>query len=103
MSKAEFSFTIPAGGDDEPDITDKQFEFIKRLAKELDVEGLDFEQVAQFGKWQASALIDHLIEIKNGVESDKVSRKPIASGSGCLVLLVPILITVTTIGIAGIL
>ena len=81
MSKSRFAFELPGREDDEEDLTPKQLAFIKRLAAELELDGLGVDQIRSFGKWQASTLIERLIEIKDGKESEEIEK--IEKSSGC--------------------
>ena len=60
--------TVPDRRTGEPDLTSKQSDFLDDLISTLEIEdaGIDYQSL---GKWQASALIDQLIAIRDtGVE-----------------------------------
>jgi hypothetical protein len=59
-AQREHSFQVPDRQDDEAPITAKQLEYIKQLAS-----GMDLDAVRGLGKWQASALIDHLQAVRH--------------------------------------
>ena len=62
--RGEWSISIPEREQDEEDATEKQVRFIERLYKSLNSEGIPIEPDT-LGKWQASAFIDQLIEIRD--------------------------------------
>jgi uncharacterized membrane protein YcjF (UPF0283 family) len=94
MAKANFSFKVPGREDDEPDLTAKQLSFIQHLAEEISAEGLSKDRVRGLGKLQASALIDRLIEIRDGTEGEKLIRTTSAKSNwmGYVVLAVVVLV-----------
>lgn len=63
-AQREHSFQVPDRQDGEAPITAKQLEYIKQLASQIDLDA-----VRGLGKWQASALIDHLQAVRNAQSS----------------------------------
>lgn len=59
-AQREHSFQVPDRQDGEAPVTAKQLEYIKQLASQIDL-----DTVRGLGKWQASALIDHLQAVRN--------------------------------------
>ena len=72
MSKSAMTITIPGRDPDEPGLTSKQRSFIFRLVEETGTKGLSSNYIDTLGKWQASAMIDRLIAIRDGITNDKV-------------------------------
>jgi len=71
MMKSQVSMRLPERGPDEPDITENQLGYIRHLLNEADADEFPIP-LTSLGKWQASALIDRLQNIRDGVESDKI-------------------------------
>ncbi len=75
---SQIEINIPDMEEDEPSMTEKQDQFIQRLLG--DIEGQDLKlKTNHLGKWQASALIDQLIEcrdagIKLEINNDNSSK-----------------------------
>jgi hypothetical protein len=76
MAHARATFDYPDRKPDEPDLTAKQRAFLDHLLEELDARNVPAEQLDGLGKWQASALIDRLIQIRDGVPDDRVKLEP---------------------------
>lgn len=60
----EMVFKLPGREADEPDITEKQLDFIDDLCDSLDVDDVNFDP-PNLGRRQASSLIDELIELRD--------------------------------------
>jgi len=70
--KSKFRIELSERGDDEPNATDRQIRFIGHLLDEIESEGFSYD-ITSLGKWQASSLINRLLEIQDGVDSHRVS------------------------------
>jgi hypothetical protein len=71
--KADISFVLPPRQEGEPEITERQLGFIRSLLETVDAEGFPEEKLDTLGRWQASVLIDRLIELRDGVETEKTT------------------------------
>ena len=85
MSRRRAQFEIQERGPDEPDLTEKQRQYIEHLLNELEAENFPLSDLDNMGKWQASSLIDRLKELRDGRESNK-TKVTEESGSGINVL-----------------
>lgn len=79
--KSKFRIDLPERGPDEPDATDRQIRFIGHLFDEIEAEDFSLD-IKSLGKWQASSLINRLLEIQNGEDSNKISIKETTRSSG---------------------
>jgi len=101
--KSKFRMELPERGPDEPDATERQLGFIRHLLEEIEAEGFSLD-IESLGKWQASSLINRLLEIKDGVESDRVivqdtvcESESVDSGYGSLFKMIILLIIILLI------
>ena len=69
---SEWNAVVPPRDEGEEDATKKQLEFIKQLFIAIGHEPFEFEE-DDLGKWQASSLIDQLINIKENSISESPS------------------------------
>lgn len=83
-NRSDFELSLPGREDDEDDATEKQLSYIRHLMRELEVDGFPDSALQMLGKWQASALIDSLMELKEGdIENSRhVSRVESSAGGG---------------------
>jgi len=70
--KSKFRIEIPERFEDEPDATDRQIRFIGHLLDEVEAEGFSYD-ITSLGKWQASSLINRLLEIQGGELIDRIT------------------------------
>jgi hypothetical protein len=60
LAKRQHTFEVPDRQIGEEPLTAKQLAYIQQLANNIEL-----EKVQSLGKWQASALIDHLIAVRD--------------------------------------
>lgn len=65
MKRKQYSIEIPQKDTNEELLTPKQKEFISHLLNEIEGVQISGTQINHLGKWQASSLIDGLIDIKD--------------------------------------
>lgn len=63
--KSKFRTELPERKPDEEDITERQIGYIGHLLDEIDAEDFSLD-IESLGKWQASSLINRLLEIQDG-------------------------------------
>lgn len=74
--KSKFQIELPERRPEETNATERQIRFIKHLLDEIDAEDFSLD-IDSLGKWQASSLINRLLEVQDGEYSDKISVKEI--------------------------
>jgi hypothetical protein len=63
------SISVPDRMDGELPITEKQVDYIRSLAKEIDM-----DYVRSLGKWQASSLIEQILEMREEFTEETVAK-----------------------------
>ena len=66
MTQRGWSIVVPNAKENEPDCTTKQLDFIRELFVQIGKDNpFDYVEDGELGKWQASALIDQLLELRD--------------------------------------
>lgn len=91
MSKRnELNLNIRERQDDEPDLTEQQFDYLCALSREIGALQVQGEQFAGLGKWQARILIDQLEEA-NSAKLRLENSVPEVKSPGCLSYIIRIM------------
>lgn len=84
MSKQQTQIQIPERVEDEAPATAEQLQFIRQLVSGMSLHGFRFDY-RKLGKWQASTVIDQLLELK---DQQSPATPPRKQGLGCVASLV---------------
>lgn len=96
MGTSNWRAVVPPREEDEEDVTDKQLLFIEKLLSEIGNESINFD-LSSLGKWQASAFIDQLIDIRDngpnaltkGLEHGNQEKRKVSTLLGIGILVFP--------------
>ncbi len=66
----DFSLDIPAPQEDEEKVTDGQKGYIRDLMRKTGGRGFPEETLNDLGTWQASSIIDQLLDLKDTLSGD---------------------------------
>ena len=78
--KSKYRIELPERGPNEPNATERQISYIGHLLDEIDAEDFSLD-IESLGKWQASSLINRLLEIQHGEYNHRTSVKENANAS----------------------
>lgn len=85
MANRQTQIHIPEQIENEEPATAEQLQFIRQLVSGMSLQGFRFDY-RKLGKWQASSVIDQLLELKNDQQTP--AAPPRKQGPGCVASLV---------------